>query len=145
MLLIPILAFFQLLSLSPSDGVDISFFNFNTSFIKVDPLSLTFGYVFVIASFAGFLYGIGIAKRSEYTSALIYIGSALSVVFAKDLMTLYIFWELMALSSVFLILPPPRHHLERLPCVIFLCTLLEDWYYWRELSCMRMPLGRHEL
>lgn len=103
-LLIPILAFFQLLSLSPSDGVDISFLTSTLHLLRVDPLSLTFGYVFVIASFAGFLYGIGIAKRTEYTSALIYIGSALSVVFAKDLMTLYIFWELMALSSVFLIL-----------------------------------------
>ena len=35
---------------------------------------------------------------------LIYIGSAISVVFARDLMSLYCILRLMALSSVFLIL-----------------------------------------
>jgi multicomponent Na+:H+ antiporter subunit D len=65
---------------------------------------MTFGWVFVVASLAGFIYGLSVAKKREYTAALVYIGSALSVIFAGDLLTLYIFWELMAISSVFLVL-----------------------------------------
>lgn len=101
---VPIIAFFQLLSLKSSDSYIVSFLMSNINLLRVDNLSLVFGYVFVISSFAGFLYGIGTAKKAEYSSALIYIGSALSVVFARDLITLYIFWEFMALSSVFLVL-----------------------------------------
>ena len=103
-LFIPIFTFFQLLALDATDSFSISFLMSNLEFLRVDSLSLVFGYVFVISSFFAFLYGISFAKKSEYTSAFIYIGSALSVIFAKDLITLYIFWELMALSSTMLIL-----------------------------------------
>tara|TARA_A100001015_G_scaffold303445_1_gene393102 strand:- start:32 stop:595 length:564 start_codon:yes stop_codon:yes gene_type:complete len=103
-LLIPILAFLNLSTLTSSDILTVNFLMSDLNFLYVDKLSMVFGYVFVISSFFGFLYGIAIAKKNEYTSALIYIGSALSVVFARDLITLYIFWELMALSSVILIL-----------------------------------------
>ena len=103
-LIIPILAFFKLITLTSSDVLTVNFLMSDLNFLRVDKLSLVFGYVFVISSFFGFLYGITTAKKHEYTSALIYIGSALSVVFARDLITLYIFWELMALSSVILIL-----------------------------------------
>ena len=101
---IPLIALFQLTILNSSDSYVVSFLMSNINLLRVDNLSLVFGYVFVISSFAGFLYGIGTAKKAEYSSALIYIGSALSVVFARDLITLYIFWEFMALSSVFLVL-----------------------------------------
>jgi multicomponent Na+:H+ antiporter subunit D len=103
-LFVPMVAFFQLLTLQPSDSYMVRFLMSNLNLLRVDNLSLVFGYVFVIGSFAGFLYGIGTAKKAEYSSALIYIGSALSVIFARDLITLYIFWEFMALSSVFLVL-----------------------------------------
>lgn len=103
-LFVPIITFFQLQSLQTTDSFTISFLMSNLDLLRVDKLSLVFGYVFVISSFFAFLYGISFAKKYEYTSALIYIGSALSVVFARDLITLYIFWELMALSSTMLIL-----------------------------------------
>lgn len=101
---IPVIAFFQLLSLNSSDSFVVNFLMSNLNLLRVDNLSIVFGYIFVISSFAAFIYGVGTAKKAEYSSALIYIGSALSVIFAKDLITLYIFWEFMALSSVFLVL-----------------------------------------
>ena len=70
----------------------------------IDDLSLIFGTLFILVALAAFIYGFNTAKHSEYIAALIYIGAALSVVFSNDFISLYIFWELMALSSVFLIL-----------------------------------------
>ena len=101
---IPIVAFFQLLNIKPSDSYVVNFVMSNLTLLRVDNISLIFAYIFVISSFAAFLYGMGTAKKTEYSSALVYIGSALSVIFARDLITLYIFWEFMALSSVFLVL-----------------------------------------
>ncbi|MCZ6523472.1 MAG: proton-conducting transporter membrane subunit, partial [Alphaproteobacteria bacterium] len=39
----------------------------------------------------------------QHVSAMLYAGSALGAVFAGDLITLFVFWELLALTSVFLI------------------------------------------
>ena len=100
----PIIAFISLASLSPGDTLSYSFLLTTLEFLHVDSLSLLFGYLFVGLAFLAFMYGIKVAKWSEYAAALFYIGSALSIIFTKDLVTLYIFWELMAVSSVFLIL-----------------------------------------
>ena len=103
-LITPVISFFTILSLSSIDTLNFPFLTTYLDLLRVDKLSLIFGYVFTLSSFFGFIYGLQFAKRSEYTSALLYIGAALSVIFAGDLITLYIFWELMALTSVFLIL-----------------------------------------
>ena len=103
-LLVPIFGFLSLRTLTESSTLNIPFLFSNLQFLKVDDLSILFGTLFMFVAFISFMYGFKIAKSSEYTAALIYIGSALSVVFAGDFITLYIFWELMALSSVFLVL-----------------------------------------
>ena len=43
---------------------------------------------------------------SRTFSALAYAGAAMGAVFAGDLVTLFVFWELLALTSVFLVLAP---------------------------------------
>jgi multicomponent Na+:H+ antiporter subunit D len=64
---------------------------------------LVFGYVFVVITFLGGIYGYHVKDTAEKTASLLYAGSALGVVFAGDLFTLVIFWEIMAISSVYLI------------------------------------------
>ena len=71
--------------------------------MRTDRLSLVFGYIFHIAAFVAALYSLHTRDTSQAVSSLLYAGSALGAVFAGDLITLFIFWELLALSSVFLI------------------------------------------
>ena len=70
---------------------------------KVDGLSRVFGLGFSLAFLLGIIYGL---KQSnlEHCSALVYAGGALGVTFAGDWFTLYLYWELMAVASTFLIL-----------------------------------------
>ena len=99
---IPFLAAYNLFyTSSPST---IPFLTGSLDLMHTDTLSVLFGSLFIFVSIIAFIYGFNTAKHSEYIAALIYIGSAISVVFTKDYISLYIFWELMALSSVFLIL-----------------------------------------
>ncbi|MBO68156.1 MAG: Na(+)/H(+) antiporter subunit D [Acidiferrobacteraceae bacterium] len=72
--------------------------------VRVDDLSRLFGYLFHIAAFIGVLFSIHLRDRLQATTSLLYAGSAIGAVFAGDLLTLFFFWELMALSSMFLIL-----------------------------------------
>ncbi|NCF88082.1 MAG: Na(+)/H(+) antiporter subunit D [Verrucomicrobiaceae bacterium] len=74
------------------------------TFLRVDKLSKAFGYIFTINATAAFIYAFHVKDNSQHVSALLYIGSALGAVFAGDLISLYIFWEIMAVASTMLIL-----------------------------------------
>ncbi len=70
---------------------------------RVDRLSLLFGYLFHLAALISVIYSLHVRDTVQHVSGLMYVGSALGAVFAGDLITLFIFWELMAITSVFLI------------------------------------------
>ena len=92
---------------------------------RADKLSLLFGYLFHLAAFLGFVYALHLGDGApegsvagevgeddivgnasaglQHVAAMVYAGSALGAVFAGDFITLFIFWELLAISSVFLV------------------------------------------
>ncbi|MEE4240330.1 MAG: Na(+)/H(+) antiporter subunit D [Desulfopila sp.] len=87
------------------EGVTVSFhfLDYELMPYRVDRLSLLFGYIFHIAAFIGVVYSLHVKDTMQQASSLFYAGSALGAVFAGDLLTLFVFWELLALTSVFLI------------------------------------------
>jgi multicomponent Na+:H+ antiporter subunit D len=70
---------------------------------RVDKLSIMFGYVFHIAALIGIIYSLHLRDTMQQVSAMLYAGSGLGAIFAGDLLTLFVFWELLAFTSVFLI------------------------------------------
>ena len=102
-LIFPALGFALLLHLEPGSTLAVPFLGYELVVTQVDRLSLAFGYVFTIIAFLGGIYGFYLKELGEQVAALLYAGSALGVVFAGDLFTLFVFWEMMALSSVYLI------------------------------------------
>ena len=92
---------------------------------RADKLSLLFGYLFHLAAFLGFIYALHLGDGTpegsvagevgeddivgnasaglQHVAAMVYAGSALGAVFAGDFITLFIFWELLAISSAFLV------------------------------------------
>ncbi|MBT8118900.1 MAG: Na(+)/H(+) antiporter subunit D, partial [Gammaproteobacteria bacterium] len=81
----------------------VSILEFDLILLRTDRLSLLFGYLFHIAAFIAALFALHVRDTTQTVSGLLYAGSAMGVVFAGDLITLFIFWELLAVSSVFLI------------------------------------------
>lgn len=73
-------------------------------FGQVDNLSRVFAIIFSIITLAGLVYSYHSNSSIKVSSGIIYAGGALGVVFAGDFFTLYIFWEIMAVASTFLIL-----------------------------------------
>ena len=70
---------------------------------RADKLSLVFAYVFSLITVIGTIYSLHVKDTVQHVSAYIYAAAAVGVVFAGDLITLYLFWELMMLASVWLI------------------------------------------
>jgi multicomponent Na+:H+ antiporter subunit D len=81
----------------------VSFLNMNLVFGRVDKLSLVFAWVFVIMAFLGALYALHVKEDGHHIAGSYYIGASLGALFAGDYLTLFIFWEIMAFSSVFLV------------------------------------------
>ncbi len=103
LLLLPMVVLIDLLYMSKGVFWRLPLLEYELVFGRVDQLSLAFGYVFVIAAFCMTLYALHVKEDGQHVSAFLYIGSTLGVVFAGDLFTLYLFWEVMAFSSLFLI------------------------------------------
>lgn len=90
-------------SAQTGDWVAYSILEFELQLMHVDKLSLMFGYLFHIASFLAIVYALHVKDRIQQIAGLLYAGSALGAVFSGDLISLFIFWELLALTSVWLI------------------------------------------
>lgn len=71
--------------------------------IRVDRLSLIFGYIFHIAGFMSAIYAAKVDDPIQHLSGQVYAGAAIAAAFSGDLISLFVFWELTAISSVFLI------------------------------------------
>ncbi len=103
LLAVPILSGFGLIGLDAGNTWQISLFAYELELYRVDRLSLLFGYLFHIAALICIIYSLHVRDTMQQISGLFYIGSALGAVFAGDLITLFIFFELMAVASVFLV------------------------------------------
>jgi multicomponent Na+:H+ antiporter subunit D len=104
MLLLPVVAFITLLKMPEGKYWMVHVLDYDLVFGRVDKLSMVFGYIFTIITFIGILFALKVDDDLQHTSALIYAGSAVGVTFSGDFFSLYIFWELMAIASTFLIL-----------------------------------------
>ena len=91
------------LEVSPGMFTTTSILEHELILMRADQLSLVFGYIFHIAAFIAALFALHERDRTQAVSGLLYVGSALGAIFAGDLITLFVFWELLAISSVFLI------------------------------------------
>jgi multicomponent Na+:H+ antiporter subunit D len=103
LLLTPSLAFVRTLFLTQGTFGEVQFLQWTITFGRVDKLSLVFGYIMTLMALLGTLYGLHVKRAAEHIAAWTYVGGSLGAIYAGDLLTLFLFWELMALSSVFLI------------------------------------------
>ena len=102
--ILPVFLIAFLFSLNLDNYGTISFFDYSLETFRLDALSRVFGLIFLIASALGNLYALGDdVDKLQRSAALAYAGGAIAAVFAGDMITLFIFFEVAAVASVFLI------------------------------------------
>ena len=102
-LLLPIVSFAHFLSLGTGEFCHVSVFSYELTLVRIDELSRVFGYLFHIAVFIGLIFALRVRGALQHTVALIYAGGAVGAVLAGDLISLFVFWEVLAVSSAFLV------------------------------------------
>ena len=106
LLLIPILVFARIIGMQHAAHGSfghVQFLDWELVFGRVDALSIVFGYIMALMCILGTLYGMHVKENAQHIAAWLYVAGSIGAIFAGDFITLFLFWELMAFSSVFLI------------------------------------------
>lgn len=91
------------LYIGPGLQVTLPVLDYELVLLRSDSLSLLFGYLFHLATLLAVIFALHVRDTLQQVVSLLYAGSVQGAVFAGDLLTLFIFWELLVVTSVFLI------------------------------------------
>ncbi|MBL9127388.1 MAG: Na(+)/H(+) antiporter subunit D [Verrucomicrobiales bacterium] len=103
LLIVPVAVFLRTIGLEPGNHGAVRFLEWTMVFGRVDALSRVFGFVMALMCAVGTLYGLHVRDDAEHVAAWAYVAGSLGAIYAGDYLTLFLFWELMALASVFLV------------------------------------------
>ena len=103
LLVLPVLSALVLLNLDAGLYGTLQIFNYELTLLRLDKLSFVFALIFHIALFIVALYAWKEKDVLQLASMFVYAGAVIGAVLAGDLLTLFIFWELTAVSSALLI------------------------------------------
>ena len=109
LVLIPVLLFARILGM-PAVPIgeqlslgQVHFLDWTLVFGRVDRLSNVFGFIMSLMCILGTVYGMHVKDDKQHIAAWFYVAGSIGAIYAGDFMTLFLFWELMAFSSVFLV------------------------------------------
>ncbi len=98
-LLVPALALVALWLLPEGRLWSVAWLDYQLTPLAVDKLSRLFSTIFLLMAGTGGLFALRQQSRIEVPAAFLYAGSAVGVALAGDLITVFLFWEFMAVGS----------------------------------------------
>jgi multicomponent Na+:H+ antiporter subunit D len=104
MILLPAAAVVDCVLIQPGTHGVVRFLGQELVFGRADRLSLVFSCVFALVALIGMVYSLHVNDDAQHVAALTYAGAALGAVFAGDFLSLFLFWELMAISAAGIVL-----------------------------------------
>ncbi len=113
-IIIPVVTLFQVWQVPV--GVDVlstKIAGFEIIPLYAHPYTHIFATAFCIAAFGGAVFGLLQSKVLETSSAFLYAGSAIGVTFSGDFISMFIYWELMAIASTLIIFASDREKAMR--------------------------------
>ena len=99
-----LISFLLSLFLNYEASIDLNFLSFQLQLFRVDFISKTFVIIFTLITLIASIYAINQKSILELRSAYLYVSAAIGAVLSGDLISLFVFWELMAIGSTLVIL-----------------------------------------
>lgn len=100
---LPIVVLVWIWLLPAGASTQVEFLNYVLEPLRVTTVGRLFATIFAIMAFAGGLFALLQARTIELCAAMVYAGSAIGVAMAGDLITVFVFWEIMAVGSTLVI------------------------------------------
>ena len=95
----PLFALWAVWQVPDGVAITVDFLDYAIEPVEGSPVRRLFATIFALMAFGGGLYAFRQARWYELSAAYIYAAGAIGVSFAGDLITLFLYWELMALFS----------------------------------------------
>lgn len=102
-LALPFMSFWCLEQLPKGTPLELPLLGFPLRPLFLDALSYLFALTFLFFSLAANIYALHVENRLIPLAANAYVGSSLGAVLAGDWISLFLFWEMMAIASAFLV------------------------------------------
>jgi multicomponent Na+:H+ antiporter subunit D len=102
-LLMPLVALWAVWQVPDGVSATVTYLGYQVQILEGSPVRRLFATIFAIMAFVGGLYAYRTAKWYELSAAFAYAAGALGVSFAGDLITLFLFWEMMAIFSTIVV------------------------------------------
>lgn len=102
-LLMPLLALWFVWQVPNGVSMSLSFMNHTLELVEGSKIRRLFATIFTLMMFVGGLYAYRHASKIELASAFAYAGGAVGVAFSGDLLSLFVFWEIMAIFSTLVV------------------------------------------
>lgn len=103
LLILPVLCMVLIWSAPAGYVLSLPFLGFELEPVKVTATGQLFATIFTLMALVGGIFAYRTASTLELTAAFVYAGSAIGVTLAGDLITVFIFWEIMAIGSTLVI------------------------------------------
>ncbi len=103
LLVAPLITLWAIWSLPDGVLLTTRFLGYPIEPLEVSPIRRMFATVFTIMAFTGALFSFRTARTAELGAAFAYASGAVGVSFAGDLITLFIWWEIMAIFSTIVV------------------------------------------
>ena len=94
----PVLGFWHVYTLELGSVSHLSLFGYEIIGAAVDQQAKLFGYLFHVAALVAGIYSFHIRDPWQISMALFYAASAVGVAFAGDLLSLFLWWEALAIT-----------------------------------------------
>ena len=103
LVLLPLAGLVLLWQLPEGTAAGFELFGLALEPVRVDKLSRVFATAFLVAALTFVIYALHLRDSVQQAALLVYAGTAVGGALAGDLLTLFVFWELAGVASVFLI------------------------------------------
>ena len=101
LVLSPLFGLFHVYGMEIGAVSNLNLFGYEILSVSVDQQAKVFGYLFHIAALVAGIYSFHVRDPWQVSMALFYAASAVGVAFAGDMLSLFLWWEGLAVTSVF--------------------------------------------
>lgn len=101
--ILPAIALALIWMIPDGNNLVVPFLEYELLPLTPSPTGRVFATIFALMSLVGGIYAANQASKSEICAAFIYAGAAIGVTFSGDLISVFVFWELMAIGSTVVI------------------------------------------
>ena len=97
----PIVGLWYVHTLEVGSASNLALFGYDIIGVAVDQQAKLFGYLFHLAALVAGIYSFHLRDPWQISMALLYAATAVGVAFAGDMLSLFLWWEGLAITSVF--------------------------------------------